>query len=360
MAEITPERVLAALEEVLDPDMGVSIVSMGMIQNLKADGTKVAFTCELTTPACPLKKQIEENIRRTLAARIPEMTELALTMTGRVRNTPGQGTAPAAENPIPQIKHVILITGGKGGVGKTTCAFNLALALKELGARVALLDADLFTPALPLLTGLRDKPQLAGETRIQPLRAFGMEVMSMGFLVDASQALLWRGPVLNGILVQFLRDVVWSEQDYLIVDMPSGAGEVQLALTQACACTGAVLLTTPQALSIAATVRARSMLGQLGVPVLGLLENMSGLRAAPDAEPLAVFSKGGAERAAKEMSLPLLGQIPLVPALCESCDLGKPLLLEDPQSELARVFLSVAEKLAAQVSIQAFAKGSGG
>ena len=351
MAALTSERVLKALEDIKDPDLGTPIVQMGMIKEIKIDGAKLAFTCELTTPACPVKEQIEKEIRTVIAARLPEVQALELTMTGKVRgsNIPSNDTA---ESLIPQIKNVILIGSGKGGVGKSACALNLAAALKSMGAQVALLDADIYGPSLPIMTGLREKPKLASENKIQPLHAYGMEIMSMGFLVEPGQAMIWRGPVLNGIIVQFLRDVTWGENDYLIVDLPPGSGDVELAIAQNCAVTGAVLITLPQYVSIANVVRAKSMFDQTRIPVLGLIENMSGFTDPATGKRVDIFSKDGGERAAMDMNIPFLGAIPLDPAVCAAGDAGVPIVISQPASEAAKAFVASAEKMAAQVSIR--------
>jgi ATP-binding protein involved in chromosome partitioning len=351
MAAITQERVLQVLEHVKDPDLGQSIVAMGMIKDLKIEGTTLTFTCELTTPACPVKEQIEKDIRAKIAEHIPEVSELVLTMTGKVRgsNVPAND---AAENLIPQIKNVILVGAGKGGVGKSTCALNLAMALKTLGAKVAVLDCDIYGPSIPIMTGIREKPKLAGENKIKPLTAFGMEIMSMGFLVDPNQAMIWRGPVLNGIIVQFLRDVTWSENDYLVVDLPPGTGDVQLSIAQNCAVTGAVLVTTPQYVSVADVIRAKAMFDQTRIALLGLIENMSGYTDPATGKRVDIFSKGGGEKAAQEMCVPFLGAIPITPSVCESGDKGVPIVFAEPQSEVSKAFLSAAEKLAAQISIR--------
>lgn len=351
MAEITQERILKTLEDVKDPDLGQSIVAMGMIKDLKIDGAKITFTCELTTPACPVKEQIEKDIRAKIAAGIPEIAELNLTMTGKVRgsNIPSNE---GAEVLLPQIKNIILIGGGKGGTGKSVCAINIAVALKKLGASVALLDADIYGPSLPILSGVRDKPKLAGENRIQPLEAFGLEIMSMGFLVDRAQAMMWRGSVVNGIIVQFLRDVTWREHDYLLIDLPPGVGDVQLSLAQNCAVTGAVLVTTPAYVAISDVVRAKTMFDQTRIPVLGLIENMSGFNEPTTNKRVSIFSEGGGEKAAQELSVPFLGAIPLSQAISESADYGVPIVYSHPDSAPAKAFLAAAEKLAAQVSIR--------
>ena len=351
MADITEARILQALEDVKDPDLGSSIVSMGMIKDVKIDGGKVAFTCELTTPACPVKEQIEKDIRAKLEQHIPEITELTLTMTGKVRGTPIPSNS-TAEPLIPQIKNIILVGAGKGGVGKSTCAINIAMALKKLGASVALLDVDVYGPSIPIMCGLRERPKLAGENKIKPLVAFGMEVMSMGFLVEPGQAMVWRGPVLNGIVVQFLRDVTWGEADYLIVDLPPGTGDVQLSIAQNAAVTGAVLVTTPQYVSVADVVRAKAMFDQTKITVLGLIENMSGYTDPTTGQRVDIFSKGGGERAAGDMCIPYLGAIPIDPSVCESGDAGIPIVYSKPESDVSKAFIKAAEKLAAQISIR--------
>jgi ATP-binding protein involved in chromosome partitioning len=351
MAEVTQERLLKALDDVKDPDLGTSIVAMGMIKDVVIDGSKLTFTCELTTPACPVKELIEKDIRAKIAERLPEVTELHLTMTGKVRRMEVPSND-AAENLIPQIKNVVLVGAGKGGVGKSTCALNLAMALKNLGASVSVLDADIYGPSIPTMTGVHEKPKIANENKIRPLSAFGMEIMSMGFLVEANQAMVWRGPILNGIMVQFFKDVTWAEADYLIVDLPPGTGDVMLSIAQNCNTTGAVLVTTPQQVSVIDVVRAKAMFDQTKVPLLGLIENMSGYTDPQTGKRVDIFSKGGGEKAAGEMGVPFLGAIPIAPAVCESGDAGVPIVYSQPDSEVSKAFIAAAEKLAAQISIR--------
>lgn len=349
---LTEASLLKALEIVQDPDLGQSIAALGMIKDVKIaeEGAVLAFTCELTTPACPVKEQIEKEIRAAVQRAFPAVRTLDLTMTGKVRGAPG--FSPAAEHPVPQVKNVVAIGGGKGGVGKSTLAVNLALALQRLGARAALLDLDIYHPSVPLLMGLRGRPKLEGETRIRPLVAFGIEVMSMGLLVEPRQAMIWRGPVLNGIILQFLRDVLWSEADYLLVDLPPGTGEIPLALAQGCPVAGAVLVTTPQEASLSCMHREKGLFEQIRVPVLGLLENMAGSRGVEGAPAQDPFGGPGAAGTAGEMKVPLLGSVPFASDVARGGDAGEPIIAARPASGVARAILAAAERLAAQVSIR--------
>ncbi len=356
MSAAIEARVLKVLEAVKDPDMGSSIVSMGMIKDILFDGGALSLTCELTTPACPVKAKIEQDIRDSIASEIPEVHTVAINMTAKVRGSHMPSNTDAV-NLLPQIKHVIAVGAGKGGVGKSTCAVNLALALQRLGARAALLDCDLYGPSIPIMTGLREKPKLAGDSKIYPMIAHGMEVMSMGLLVEFNQAMIWRGPILDGIVVQFLRDVIWSAADYLIVDLPPGTGDVALSLAQNCPLTGAVLVTTPQRVAIADVVRARTMFKQVKVPVLGMIENMSGYTDPVTGTRLDIFSKGGGELAAEQMGVPYLGAIPLDPEISISGDSGIPIIISHPDCAASKAFLAAAEKLAAQISINVLSAG---
>ncbi|GMV83672.1 MAG: iron-sulfur cluster carrier protein [Planctomycetota bacterium] len=341
---LTTESLLAVLDEVQDPDLGQSIVKMGMIQHIRIEdsGTKLAFTCELTTPACPLKEKIEADIRAAVAQAFPGVQKLELTLTGKVKA--GAMAAPGGENLVPQIKNVILVDGGKGGVGKSTLAVNLAYALQALGARTALLDLDVFAPALPSLLGRQERPKLQGQEKIQPLVHNGLETMSMGYLVDPRQAMIWRGPILGGIVSQFLRDVVWSEADYLVVDLPPGNTDIPLALAQHCAAAGVVLVTTPQRLSLDETRRRKPFYDQMRVPLLGLIENRIDLRTP--------HSGLGAGALAEEWGVPFLAELPFAPELAVCADRGAPCVEAMPDHPIARILRTTAERMAAQISIQ--------
>lgn len=350
---LTEATLLQALEVVKDPDLGQSIVAMGMIKDVKIEenSAKLTFTCELTTPACPVKDQIEKEIRGVIEREFPNVKTLELSMTGKVRSATAVALG-GGENYLPQIKNVIMVGAGKGGVGKSTVSVNLAAALKALGASVAVLDLDVYGPSLPLMTGVREKPKLQGETKIRPILAHGMEVMSMGFLVEPKQAMIWRGPILNGIVVQFLRDVLWSEADYLIVDLPPGTGDIPLSLAQSCASTGAVLVTTPQDVSLADVFRAKAMFDQMRTPVLGLVENMAGFYCSNCNHLHDIFKRGGGKAAADEMKIPLLGEIPIESDVSSSGDDGIPIVIRKPESASAKAFVACAERLAARISVQ--------
>ncbi len=340
MAAITRERVLLVLEDVKDPDLGDSIVQMGMIKDLRIEGTVLGFTCELTTPACPLKEQIEKDIRDKIRTGIPEVTELRLNITGRVRGGfAKENTDPAL--PLPNLKNIILIGGGKGGTGKSTCTLNLALALKRRGASVAVIDADIYNPTLHLLTGHSERPKLAGENRIKPITAFGMEMISMGFLVAPAQPMIWRGPVIGGIFMQFLHDVLWRETDYLLIDLPPASGEVPLSLSQNCSPAGVVLVSTPEALNAESLTRNKALFEQMELNVIGLIENRVGPADA-----------GSGERIAAGLQVPFLGAVPFAAEIAQGNASGVPVVEAQPESDVARNFAAIADRLAAQVSIR--------
>ena len=354
---LTEANLLSALSGVKDPDLGRSIVEMGMIKEIKIEdgGGKLAFTCELTTPACPVKEVIEKDVRDTVARAFPQLKAFELKMSAKVRGA--ESPAGSGENLLPQIKNVVMVGSGRGGVGKSTLSVNIALALQRLGARVCVLDLDIYGPSLPLLMGQQQKPKLQGETKICPVIAHGMEIMSMGFLVEPRQAMVWRGQILNGIITQFLRDVLWSAADYMLVDLAPGPAEVALTLAQSCPSAGAVLVTTPQELSLAEIFRAKALFDQLRVPVLGLVENMSGFYCPECRKPHDLFRGAGAgRRVAEEMRIPLLGEIPIEPSIGSGESVGVPIVLGKPESAAAKAFVAAAEKLAAQVSIRNHAR----
>jgi len=343
---VTPEKILAALGTVNDPDLHRDLVSLGMIEDVVADGGTVRFTLVLTTSACPLKAQIEDDCRRAVTA-IGGVTDVQIHTISRVRKPKD----PSAERHVLEgVGHVIAIGSGKGGVGKSTVAANLAIALAQTGAVVGLLDGDIYGPNLPRMLGAQRQPYQRNG-RIVPLEAHGIRFMSMGLLVEAGEAVVWRGPMLHGAIKSFLNDVDWSGCDYLIVDLPPGTGDVQLSLIQQTVVTGAVVVTTPSTVAIEDAVKAVRMFDKLSVPVLGVIENMSYF-ICPDCQHRhEIFSSGDGERRALALGLPFLGALPLEAAVRAGGDTGQPIVAAAPESATAAAFRAIAGTLAQRISI---------
>jgi ATP-binding protein involved in chromosome partitioning len=343
-----PEAVLAALKVVIDPDLRRDIVSLGFVKNVAIANGRVSFTIELTTPACPVKDQLREQAAAAVRA-LPGVSDVDVQMTANVRSVSAPETG---RTPLPGVKNVIAVGAGKGGVGKTTVAVNLALALARFGSRVGILDGDVYGPNVPMMLGLRTQLVTDGK-RIVPGEKYGVQVVSMGFLTQEDAAVIWRGPMLHGAIQQFFRDVAWTNLDYLIVDMPPGTGDVALSLSQTVPVAGAVLVTTPQQVSLADTRRAVRMYQKLNIPPLGVVENMS-YYACPNCHHEAdIFGHGGGEGLATAMTLPFLGRLPVYQPIREGGDSGVPLVISEPGSPAGRAFLAVAERVAAQLSIAA-------
>ena len=347
------EEVLAALATVKDPELGRDLVSLGMIQNVRIEDGVLRFRVELTTPACPLKSVIKADCERAVAS-LPGVSRVEIEMGARVQKL---GRMPGAQDEaalLPEVAQVVLVGSGKGGVGKSTVALNLALGLLREGARVGLLDADVYGPSIPTLLGLEgQRAEVAPDNEhLLPTDYQGLKVMSAGFLMTPGQPVIWRGPMLAGIIVQFLSDVQWGALDYLIVDLPPGTGDVQLTLSQKINASGAVLVTTPQEVALADVRRAKVMFDKVGVPVLGFVENMSLFVCPSCGVSHAIFPQGGGERAAREFGLPLLARLPLLAEIAASGDNGRPLLLAEPQSQAAQLFMELARSVAAALSLK--------
>lgn len=344
------DAVLDALRVVQDPDLRRDIVSLGFIKQLAiGDDGVVTFSIELTTPACPVKDQLRDQAHAAVAA-LSGVQEVRIEMTSSVRSTamPQGGRLPVAG-----VKNVIAVGAGKGGVGKTTVAVNLALALAQKGSRVGLLDADIYGPNVPIMLGVQARLENDGD-KIVPVEKFGVQCVSMGFLTNDSDAVIWRGPMLHGVMRQFLHDVRWNSLDYLVIDMPPGTGDVALSLSQHVNVTGAVVVTTPQTVSVADTRRAVQMYQKLTVPVLGLVENMSYFTCTGCGTESDLFGRGGGARLADELSIPFLGAVPIAEPVRMGGDVGMPIVLTSPEAPAARALISVAEQVAAQVSISSF------
>ena len=349
---LTTDAILAALRAVQDPDLRTDIVTLGFVKSVQVQGGRVSFTIELTTPACPVREQMKDQATAAVRA-LPGVTAVDVTMTAQVRPTilsPSQGPQGGL---VPGVKNIVPVASGKGGVGKSTVSANLALALAATGARVGLLDADVYGPSIPTILGITATPELNAQRRLMPVEQYGIKVVSMAFFMKADEAVVWRGPMLHKTVEQFLGGVAWGELDYLLVDLPPGTGDVQLSLCQIIPVTGAAVVSTPQDVALNVAQKAVAMFRKLNTPVLGVIENMSAYVCSHCGQREEIFGSGGARAAAERMGLPFLGEIPLVTAIRQTSDAGRPIVLAAPQSPAAQAFVAVAQQLAAQVSIRA-------
>src|SRR5207244_3331825 len=347
MAKLDNESVLTALKTVMDPDLHRDLVSLNMIEDLSVVDDRVTFTLVLTTAACPLKDQIEGDARSAVV-KVPGVREVSIRTISRMRK-PKDPTAD--RKALPGVASVIAIGSGKGGVGKSTVAANLALALAASGARVGLLDGDIYGPNLPRMLGANRQPSQR-DNKIVPIEAWGVRFISMGLLVSQGEAVVWRGPMVHGAIKSFLHDVDWGELDYLLVDLPPGTGDVQLSLIQQTYVAGAAIVTTPSLVAIEDAVKAMAMFAKLSVPVLGVIENMSYF-VCPNCDTRhEIFGSGTGEARALAMGLPFLGAVPLHPEVRATGDEGRPAVMSHPESEYARALVRIAGHLAQRVSIQ--------
>ena len=349
-SQVTEAAVLEALRAVRDPDLHRDIVTLKFVKNVRIDGGRVAFTIELTTPACPVKDQMRDHAREVVA-QLPGVTAVDIEMTAQVRST---STAEMGKAPIEGVKNIIAVGAGKGGVGKTTVAVNLAIALSQSGGRVAMIDGDIYGPNVPIMLGISTQLTTDGK-KIIPAEQYGIQLVSMAFLTSDDSPVIWRGPMLHGVIQQFFREVRWTNIDYLIVDMPPGTGDVALSLSQSVPVAGAVLVTTPQTVSVADTRRAVRMYQKLNVPTLGLIENMSHFVCPSCRSESDIFGKGGGETLAADLSVPFLGRVPIYEPIRIGGDTGVPIVVGEPDSAAAQAFRAAAERLAAQLSIAAYA-----
>jgi ATP-binding protein involved in chromosome partitioning len=351
---VNEASVLEALKAVRDPDLNRDIVSLKFIKNLHIDGGRVAFAIELTTPACPVKDQLREQARAVVAA-IPGVTAVDIDMTAQVRAAISPDMTKA---PVPGVKNIIAVGAGKGGVGKTTVAVNLAIALSQCGGRVAMIDGDIYGPNVPLMLGINTQLTTDGNNKIMPAEQYGIKLVSMAFLTGDDAPVIWRGPMLHGVIQQFFREVHWENIDYLIVDMPPGTGDIALSLSQTVPVAGSVVVTTPQVVSVADTRRAVRMYQKLNIPTLGLIENMSHFICPSCRHESDIFGKGGGETLAEELSVPFLGRIPIYEPIRIGGDTGVPITVGEKNSPAAESFRKVAERLAAQLSIASYKKSA--
>jgi len=347
---VNETAVLDALKTVQDPDLRRDIVSLGFVKNLQIDdGGRVRFAIELTTPACPVKDQMKEQARAAVSA-LAGVTAVDIEMTAQVRSA---GMGEMGRMPVEGVKNVIAVGAGKGGVGKTTVAVNLAIALAKLGGKVAMIDGDVYGPNVPIMLGLKTQLTTDGE-KIVPAEQYGIKVISMGFLTDDDAPVIWRGPMLHGVVQQFFREVRWNEIDYLVIDLPPGTGDIALSLSQTVPVAGAIVVTTPQVVALADTRRAVRMYQKLNIPTLGLIENMSHFICPSCGHESDIFGKGGGEALAESLAVPFLGRIPIYEPIRVGGDEGVPIVVKEPDSPAGRAFLAAAERAAAQVSIAAY------
>ncbi len=343
---VNAEAILAALSTVQEPELHKDLVTLNMIQGLEIEDGKVNFEIILTTPACPLRSRIEKEAREAVLS-VPGVNTVEIRMGSNVQSdgkSRGMMSLP--------VKNAVAVASGKGGVGKTTVAVNLAVALAQSGAKVGLLDADIYGPNVPTMMGVDHLPPF-DNGKITPAETYGVKMMSIGFLVPPGKPLIWRGPMLHSAIRQFLADVAWGELDYLIIDLPPGTGDAQLSLAQSLPLSGGVIVTLPQMVSVEDAARGLAMFKELNVPILGVIENMSYLEL-PDGTRLEVFGKGGGELLAHNEGVPFLGAIPMDASVRAGGDEGKPVIISQPQSAPANALRALAGQLAAQLSINAF------
>jgi ATP-binding protein involved in chromosome partitioning len=355
MAEITEQQVVDALRVIQDPDLHRDIVSLGFVKDVKICDGHVAFKIELTTPACPVKDTMREQAQ-AVVARLPGVASVQVEMTAQVRGDQRIGPL------VPGVKHVIAVASGKGGVGKSTVACNIAIALTQTGASVGLLDADIYGPSIPMMMGANRPPAFDGQM-LHPVLCHGVGIMSIGFFLEEDRAVVWRGPMIGKALQQFLGEVAWGDLDYLVVDLPPGTGDAPMSLAQLIPLTGVVVVMTPQ--DVAQQIANKSILmfrmleqsTNHRIPILGVVENMSGFIMPGTDEEIPLFGKGGGERAAERLGVPFLGAIPIDPIISQSGDTGCPAILLAPASRQAEAFRHIAGQVAARISAITFEGG---
>ena len=343
------DQVINKLATVIDPDLKKDIVSMGMIKDIELVDDNLKFTLELTTPACPFNAEIEEDVRKVIGE-LDDVKNFDLNVTAKVM----EGRSLDDDAGMATVKNIIGVASGKGGVGKSTVSLNLALALHQTGASVGLLDADIYGPSIPLMLGMKDGYMEVDNNKLQPAESNGIKVVSFGFFAEQShQAAIYRGPIISGILKQFLVDTNWSDLDYLIVDLPPGTGDIPLTLAQTIPITGILVITTPQTVASNVAVKAIGMFEKLNVPILGVVENMSHFVCPNCDHSYNIFGDGGAKKISEQFNIPFLGEIPLNSGIMSGSDMGKPIMITGPDSPSGTAFQSAARNIAAQCSILA-------
>ncbi len=346
MKQLNEMNLLDALRVVKDPDLHRDIVALNFVKDVKISGQDVNFTIELTTPACPVREELKAASVKAIRDSIEGVGNINVEMTSKVVAHENKQKAAV----LPGVKNTIAVASGKGGVGKSTVAVNLAVSLARDGAQVGLVDADIYGPSIPLMMGITGRPQVRNQ-RLQPMENWGVKVISIGFLVDPMQAVIWRGPMASGAVKQFISDVDWGELDYLVFDLPPGTGDIQLTLVQTIPLTGAVIVTTPQEISLADVRKGFKMFEKVNVPILGIVENMSYYVCAHCGHRDDIFDTGGGRRAAEELGVPFLGDIPINTSIRVSGDHGKPISANESNPQ-AIAISKIARNMAAQISIR--------
>lgn len=347
MTALNEQNILEALRTVKDPDLHRDIVALGFVKDIAISGNDLRFTIELTTPSCPVRDELKAESIKAIRDRIGGVGTVEVTMTSRVMVHENKQKTSV----LPGVKNTIAVASGKGGVGKSTVAVNLACALAKDGARVGLVDADIYGPSIPLMMGINERPPMKNQ-KLQPLEAWGVKVMSIGFLIDPMQAVIWRGPMASGAVKQFLSDVEWGELDYLVFDLPPGTGDIQLTLVQTIPLTGAVIVTTPQDISLADARKGFVMFEKVNVPIFGIVENMSYFICGHCGQREEIFANGGGKKAAEDLGVPFLGEIPIYTNIRRSGDTGHPIVMDDAHTDQAEAIFRIARNMAAQISIR--------
>ena len=343
--KITMEQVLDSLRSVMDPDLKKDIVSLGFVRDLRIEDKIVYFNLELTTPACPLKEKLKADAEEAVR-NIEEVSDVVIEVTSKVTTHRAQ----IEEDILPGVKNIVAVASGKGGVGKSTVCVSLAVSLARTGAKVGLLDTDIYGPSIPIMMGIKEQPELKDQKLI-PISKYGVRLMSLGFLISEDTPMIWRGPMVMKAVEQLITDVEWGELDYLFIDLPPGTGDVQLTLAQKVPLTGAVIVTTPQDVALLDVVRGISMFKKLNVPILGIIENMSFFKCPHCGGRTDIFSHGGGEGASRKYDVPFLGEVPLDIRIRTGGDSGRPVVIDDPESDQGNIFMKIAEQLASRISV---------
>jgi ATP-binding protein involved in chromosome partitioning len=342
-SDVTTQQVLDALSRVIEPELRRDLVTLNMVKDVEIENGLVSFTINLTTPACPMRRQMEEESRAAVSA-LPGVREVQVNFDATVP------THKLITRLNIGVKNCIAVASGKGGVGKSTVAVNLAVALGHSGAKVGLMDADIHGPNIPLMMGVDERPH-SRDDRIIPLESYGIKLMSMGFLVEPGTPLIWRGPMIHGVIRQFITEVDWGELDYLVIDLPPGTGDAQISLAQSLPLAGVVIVTTPQDVALADVVKGINMFQEMDVPILGVVENMSYFVCPHCGERTDIFGHGGGRQVAERMGVPFLGEAPIDPRIRSGGDEGKPIVVLAPDSPAARALFDIACKVAAAISV---------